>query len=495
VTGPTGRGNLSTRAQFLRRSAGAALLALGPLGDAAGLLAGDAEAAHPRQMHPESVQHFYSRPDLRPPLLDVVRPSSGTNDGLLFLAPVSGPGQSGPLIVDDNGQPVWFKPTTPLTATDFRTARFHGNTVLTWWEGSRPDGLGEGEYVIADATYREIARFGAGNHRGEDEHEFLLTPEGTALITSWEKRTMSLRPIGGRSRATVIGGVVQELEIPSSRVLFEWRSLDHVDVAESLRQVQDPYDYFHVNSIDLAPDGDLLVSARNTWAVYKLSRKDGRVVWRLGGKRSDFRLGRDAAFAWQHDARFHGHGRLVSIFDNAVGPGRPRQSRAIVLELDERRRRATLVRELEHRPALYARAFGNVQLLPDGGYLVGWGTEPYVTQYASDGTVRYEARLPHGGESYRAFRLPWVGRPAEPPTLYRRILDRTKVYASWNGATGVHTWQLRAGTSADALQPASLAPRTGFEAGFVLPAGARYAAVTALDGHGRPLGSSKPLAV
>src|SRR5262245_47832181 len=116
---------------------------------------------------------------------------------------------------------------------------------------------------------------------------------------------MSLASIGGRRNATVIGGVVQELEIPSSHVLFEWRSLDHVGVEESLRPVLHPYDYFHVNSIDVAPDGDLLVSARNTWAVYKLDRRTGSVVWRLGGRRSDFRPGPGATFAWQHDARFH----------------------------------------------------------------------------------------------------------------------------------------------------------------------------------------------
>jgi hypothetical protein len=231
-------------------------------------------------------------------------------------------------------------------------------------------GFGVGEYVIADASYRELTRLRAGNHRGEDQHEFLLTPQGTALITSYERRSMSLVPIGGRADATVVGGVVQELEIPSGRVLFEWRSLDHVGVAESLRAVQVPYDYFHINSIDVAPDGDLLVSARNTWASYKISRKDGRVVWRLGGKQSDFRMGRGAAFAWQHDARFHEDGRLVSIFDNAVGPGRRAQSRTIVLELDTRRMRASLNREYTHRPALYARAMGNAQLLADGSYLV-----------------------------------------------------------------------------------------------------------------------------
>ena len=177
---------------------------------------------------------------------------------------------------------------------------------------------------------------------------------------------------------------------------------------ESRRSVQQPFDYFHINSIDVAPDGDLLVSARNTWAVYKIARKDGRVVWRLGGKRSDFRLGPGATFAWQHDARLHEGGRLVSIFDNAVGPGRP-QSRAIVLALDERAcarrssarhaRRPALTRVPRQRPAA-----------ADGDYFVGWGTEPYFTEYAADGRVRYDATA-----AARRRELPRVPLPVERP--------------------------------------------------------------------------------
>jgi hypothetical protein len=492
VTDRTDHDGVMSRARFLRRVAGGGA-ALFLLGDTVGGLVTEAAAAPSGPVAGESIQHFVSRPDLQPPVVTVTQAAKDTADGLLFIAPNAGPGQSGNLIIDNAGHVVWFRPTSPVAAMNFRIANYKGEPVLTWWEGKSVKGFGVGEYVIADASYRELARFPAGNGRGEDQHEFLITAEGTALITSYERRTIDLRPIGGPPNATVVGGVVQELEIPSSHVLFEWRSFDHIGVAESRRPVQNPYDYFHVNSIAIAPDGDLLVSARNTFAVYKISRKDGRVIWRLGGTKSDFRMGRGTTFAWQHDARFHEEGRVVSIFDNAVGPGRPNQSRVIVLALDEKRMRATLEHEYTHRPSLYARAMGNAQLLDNGDYLAGWGTEPWVTEYAADGTVRFDARLPPGGESYRAFRFPWVGRPAEPPVLKPHPTTPSTLYASWNGSTELATWQLKTGQAANALRQAAVSPKRGFETALQLPKSARYAEAVALDLHGSPLGTSGPV--
>ena len=221
---------------------------------------------------------------------------------------------------------------------NFRAASFHGEPVLTWWEALPGGGLGRGEHVIVDASYREIARFPAGHGMKSDLHELLLTARGTALVTSFEVRRRG-------ARGLTMGGVVQELEVPSARVLFEWRSLDHVAVEESYVPIGYPWDYFHVNSIDVDADDNLLVSARNTWAVYKVHRRTGKVLWRLGGKRSDFALGAGARFAYQHDARSHDGGRVLSVFDNGET-----HSRGLVLSLDMKRMRASLLREYVHHP-------------------------------------------------------------------------------------------------------------------------------------------------
>ncbi|HEY4411693.1 MAG TPA: arylsulfotransferase family protein [Gaiellaceae bacterium] len=383
--------------------------------------------------------------------------------GHLFLAPSSGPGQHGPLIVDDALQPVWFHPTG-LPAMNFRAQTLHGEPVLTWWQALPGGGLGRGVHVIADASYREIARFPAGHGMPSDLHELLLTDRGTALVTSLEVRL--------RGTGLALGGVVQELEVPSARVLFEWRSLDHVAVGESYAPVGYPWDYFHVNAIDVDADGNLLVSARNTWAVYKVNRRTGAVVWRLGGKRSDFALGNGARFAWQHDARSHNGGQAVSVFDNGVS-----RSRGLVLALDTKRMRASGLHEYVHAPSLHAHKLGSAQLLGNGDVLVGWGTDPHFTEYTAGGGVVMDATLPHGGENYRTLRFPWRGRPRDHPVAVRR---GSIVYASWNGATEVAAWKIEPGGAA--------VPRTGFETALPAQAGT----VVALDARGRALGSYRP---
>ena len=473
-----------TRAEFLK---------------AAGAAAGGTLLAHPELADAQSsprVWHFVSRPDLRPPRLNVLH-AGATADGHLFMAPSSGAGQRGVMIVDDAGEIVWFHPTTPHTAMNFRAARYKGAPVLTWWEGRATQGLGTGTHVILDGSYRVVARVPAGHGRQSDLHEFLITPHDTALVTSYELRTVDLSVVAGPRQGLAIGGLVQELALPSGRVLFEWRSLDHVSVAEThATYTGHPLDYFHVNSIDLTADGDFLVSARNTWAVYKVSRKTGKVLWRLGGKRSDFEMGPGTVFAWQHDARHLGHGR-ISIFDDGAEPQVAPQSRALVLQLDSANMRARLVRKYTHRPGrIVSRFMGNAQVFDNGNVLVGWGSEPYVTEFGRDGDIRFDAKLPRGGQNYRALRFPWAALPAIPPAIvYRFIGGKRRVHVSWNGATNVAAWELQTGQTAGALVAAGKVRRTGFETTIAVPHGARYARVVALDAVGKHLRASKAIRV
>jgi Arylsulfotransferase (ASST) len=484
TTGPDPGERGLTRSAFLGRAAGAG---------AACLLAGRAQPglAALSKVEGRRVQQFVSRPDLLPPVVTVVRPAAGTTAaGLLFLAPSSGPGQRGAMIVDNTGEVVWFHPTSPLTVMNFRMALYQGKPVLTWWEGKTKNGLGIGEHVIFDQSYRELARFPAGNHLGADLHELILSPTGTAFVTAYDIPTVDRSSVG-KGRGRVIEGVVQELELPSARVLFEWRSLDHVRLNESYAQVAPAFDYFHINSIDVDTDGSLLVSARNTWAIYKIDRSSGAVTWRLGGKKSDFAVDKAGAFAWQHDARWHEDGRLITLFDNAAAPQVQSQSRGLALALDSKRMRATLVHAYAHRPLQLAHALGSVQQQPNGNILVGWGTEPYFTEYSEDGAVLFDARLPRGGQNYRTLRFDWTGAPKEPPRLASPPGATGGVlYASWNGATTVAAWQLLTGASVTALTAQARTTRLGFETALQVPPGARFAKAVALDANGKPLGLS-----
>jgi hypothetical protein len=481
-----GSGLRVTRAGFLRRLSGGAL----GLGVLAGLELGAGEAVAAALRSPNDVLRFHSRPDLRPARLRVLR-SAAIGEDYLFLAPSSGPGQRGPLILDGKGNVVWFHPTRPLTAMNFRPAMFKGEPVLTWWEGRAERGLGRGAYVVMDSTYRVIARVPAAGRRF-DLHEFELTSRGTALVTAHVVRPADLSSVGGPAGGQVIGSVIQEIAIPSGRVLFEWRSLDHVAIEESYATYTGhAYDYFHVNSIDVDADGNLLVSARNTWAVYKLHAKTGKVLWRLGGKRSDFQMGAGTRFAWQHDARHHDEGRLISIFDNSAEPPVAPRSRVLVIALDRRARYAKLVREYGHPRKLLAPFMGNAQLLPNGNVVVGWGGLPYITEFHRNGGVRFDARLPRGGMNYRAFRLPWIGRPRRPPRLVRRAVSgRRRLYVSWNGATQVARWRLETRSAAQGFTPVLTRAKTGFETSLPVPTNGDAAMVVALAADGRILGRS-----
>jgi hypothetical protein len=483
-----------SRGEFLRNAAGgAALLALGS-GSSAGRLFGTAEALGATPAKPLPVRAFHSRPDLHPPAVTVLR-AGATADGSLFIAPSSGPGQRGVLILDNAGDVVWFRSTMPNTAMNFRAGVYKGEPVLTWWEGKAGHGLGVGEHVIFDSSYREVARFPAGRGRRSDLHELRLTEDDTALVTSYEVRTMDTTAFGGTPNGKVVGGIVQEIHVPSARVLFEWKSLDHVALGETHAAATGSLDYFHVNSIDIDGDGDLIVSARNTWAVYKISRKTGQVLWRLGGRRSDYAMGKGTVFAWQHDARHHAAGGLLTIFDDGAAPAVAPQSRALVIALDRERRRATLVRKYTHKPGrLLSKFMGNAQLLDNGNVLVGWGSEPFITEFGPKGDIRLDAKLPDGGQNYRAFRFPWIGRPVDKPKLARARFGDHKLYASWNGATEVASWQLRAGASTTALQVVDTVPRSGFETA-IDPPGHGYAVAVPLSAHGKPLGSSDPVRI
>jgi Arylsulfotransferase (ASST) len=471
-----------TRDAFLRRSAAGAL-ALG--GAFATRFAGDAFALPAAAASPANVLRFRSRLDIVTPYVNVRQKHAGRSAGHIFLAPNSGPGHRGPLIIDDDADPVWFHNTRPVVAMNFRAAVFRGKPVLTWWEGKSINGLGHGTHVVVDDAYRELMRVPAGNGRPSDLHEFIITERGTALVTAWEKSVADLTAVGGPASGPVIGGVVQELELPSGRVLFEWRSLDHVAIGESFQKWTSTgaYDYFHVNSIELDRDGNLLVSARNTWAIYKLDRGSGDVIWRLGGKQSDFQMGPGTAFAWQHDARRHGGSEyLVSVFDDGAAPAVQPQSKGLILKLDQTARRATLHRHYAHYPNVLAHALGSVQVVPNSNVVVGWGTAPFITEFRSDGKVLWDAQLPEGAESYRALRLPWVGRPARrPDAIVEFVKGRHNIYVSWNGATELAHWRLAS------AKETTVHPRTGFETEIVAPVGVKTVALTPLDAGGAPL--------
>jgi len=450
-----------------------------------------------------SVAAFHSQPDLHPPTVTTTPDAEtgemgGVDPGFLFLGPgpvsLSGSEQYGPLIVDRAGTPVWFRPLRAgLQATNFARAEYQGRPALVWWEGKiQQAGYGQGEAVLLDQDYHEIARVRAAGGRTMDLHALTVTAEGTALFTCYPQTVqMDLSSIGAPRNSQVLESIIQEVDIGSGRLLFEWRSLQHIPVSASQEPHAEPYDYLHINSIQQLPDGNLLVSGRHTWALYKLERRTGRVIWTLGGKRSQLQMGPGAQFAWQHDARQHSDG-VLTVFDNGTnGPIKTEsESRGLMLDVDESRRRVTVRNAYTSPERLSAGAMGSCQILSPDRVLVGWGVQSRTTEFTSEGKALLDVALPAGMYSYRGLWLPWQGTPHHRPAVAAGQDSETGgtiVYASWNGATEVAGWQVAAGARHHQLRPLGIAPCRGFETVIPLDDSHRYASVTALDRSGRRL--------
>jgi Arylsulfotransferase (ASST) len=452
-------------------------------------------------------QHFHSRPDLKPPPVKVVTAARGTAPGYVFLAPKMKVVQAGPMILDNAGNVVWFHPLDTHGVSDFRVQRYEGNPVLTWWRGKAPMGVGSGYYAIADDTYHEIARVRAGHGYSGDIHEFEITPRNTALFTVYHQVHVDLTAEGGPAQGRIFDGIVQEVDIKTGRVLFEWHSYPQVAPSESYVPAPKrsagskaaPWDYFHINSIDEEPDGNLLISARNTHALYEVSRKTHKILWRLGGKHSDFHMGPGTNFEWQHDARRQQDG-TITLFDNGAAPPAEKFTRILVLHVDEASRRVTLVRSYKHPGRVLVPFEGDAQFLPDGHVFVGWGAVPIYTEFSRTGRVLLDVRFGSGraritgpnqdADSYRVYRFPWTGHPTNRPAV--AVADGN-VYVSWNGATEVRRWQVLAGADAHHLSAETAVAKHGFETSIPAPASAKTVVVRALDRTGAVIGESQPV--
>lgn len=439
---------------------------------------------------------FRTRPDLHPPVIEVTMQARDTAPGYIFVAPKNGPDEAGPgqdgcMILDNDGQPVWLNllRNEYFDVMDFKAQTYKGEKVLTWWVGHHT-GYGQGVYVIADSSYRELKRLSAGNGLKGDHHEFLITPQDTALITIYNKVGMDLTSVGGPVDGTVLDGIVQEIDIESGEVIFEWHSLEHVELSEPRIR---PYDHLHTNSIAIFDKDHLLISSRAKSTVYKVDRTTGEVVWRLGGERSDFEMGPGTRFALQHDARPHPDG-TITIFDNG-SPSTVEQSRGIVVEVDEDAMRATLVREYTHPDELFSATQGSMQILPNRNVFVGWGSSPAISEFNHDGELLFSASFPTEGETYRAFRFPWKGFPEDSPAIAAESGqgDEVTLYASWNGATEVASWQVLAGSGPEELEPIGSAPRKGFETVITANITEPYVAVKAKDASGKVLGTTRAI--
>ena len=452
---------------------------------------------------PNAVASFLTLPSFHPPTVTVTSPATDPALGDIFLTPADGPSQAGPMIVSPTGQTLWFNPSAAGTqAADLRVQQYLGHPVLTYWQGRVALGHGLGTGIIADQAYREIAQVQAGNGLSMDLHDFDLQPNGVAFITVYEPVYMDLSSVGGASNGIIEDCVVQQIDVRTGLVMFEWHALGHVPLTASYskawRGSGSIWDWFHINSIDVAPNQNLLISSRNTWAVYQIGHTYGEVLWTLGGRNSWFTLGPNVRFAWQHDATRIADGS-IEIFDNEDTPKIEGRSRAIDVALDYTKRTATLVHQyVDPKQAVLSPSQGDVQQLKNTDHLLGWGQIGLVSEVSTTNTLTFQLSLPAPVESYRAYRFAWSGQPVSPPLAFAQKSGTTTatVYASWNGASGVVSWEALAGTSPTTLAVVSNAiPSSGLETSIGGVTSAPYMAARALGIGGVVLGTSAAVAV
>ncbi len=458
---------------------------------------------------------FLTAPSLHPPGIrsNVSVPARELAPGYIFTAnlydlnepPIVG--QSGPLILDRRLQPVWFQPVQEeLVAANLSLQHYEGKPALAWWQGAvtNTGATESGEYVVVNQHYQTVARLKATSGWVLTLHELAIRGD-VAWVTANKNIEMNLSKYGGAYNGALIDSAVQEYNIKTGKLLRNWDALDHIPLGESQASLPTngfPWDAYHVNSIDLPGNGKLLVSMRDTWGAYMVDIATGRIEWTLGGKRSSFKLGPGAAFEWQHDVRLQPDS-TVSLYDDHccqltgggtyVDPTGP--SRALVLRLDHQARTATLAAQFTRGRDFDAAYMGDTQPLANGNVFVGWGSEPYFSEYSRSGRLLFEAELPGPNLTYRATLEQWEGLPLSLPIgVARRTDGKTTVYASWNGATQVVSWRVLAGLGAGRLAVVKTTTKSGFETAIPLPETESYKSfkVEALSANGRVIGASRP---
>jgi hypothetical protein len=459
--------------------------------------------------NPHAVQHYSTAPTLTPTTIDVTTPAkSGAAPGDLFMAPYQGVGTDGPMIAEQNGTLVWFHPLPAgVESTNMQVQQYEGKPVLTWWQGRILEvGFGQGEDVIYNTAYQPVATIHAGNGYHADLHEIRLTSEGTAWVDAFDPIYMNLTRYHGRSNGVINDSVIEEIDVKTGLVMWEWHALGHIPIGETHNpppSSDSPWDYVHINSISPDPAGqppgtvpgqpsDVLLSSRNTWTLYDVDFHSGAVRWRLGGEHSSFKLGPGTHTYWQHDAELHSDG-LISVFDNGSDPPEEKQSRGIELDPNLATHTVTLVKAFTNPTnTLLASSQGDMLGLPGGDWLMGYGGLPNFTEYNASGHVVLDGTLGKSVQDFRTYLAEWKGQPTTAPAVLASTgaAGTTSVAVSWNGATEVASWQVLAGPSPSTLAPAASAAKNGFQTTISVPSAGPYVEVQALNAAGSVIGTS-----
>ncbi|KAK4541627.1 hypothetical protein LTR36_007771 [Oleoguttula mirabilis] len=410
----------------------------------------------------------------------------------------------GPMILDTEGELVWTSDHFGHAA-NLKVQWYRGQDYLTFWAGEKLQESGQGVYYMLDSSYRTVFTVSAvGDDLYGDLHEFEITDEDTALITVYNRTQVDLTntDMAWVEDGLIVDGIIQEIDIASGKLVFQWRASDHLDdllFAVSFGDYVDngPFDYFHINSVDKDSRGNYLVSIRHLHMIVYIDGHTGEVLWALGGHANDFKDisgGAATNFQWQHDARWISEEQgVISLFDNGIArhhSSDAEQSEGRMIRLDFANRTAEHIHSFTSLQRVSSTSQGSVQVLPaaeksgDAHVFVGWGSSAAYSEFTSDGKLLCETHFAPSSlfyferaKSYRAIKAPALWK-AEPEWSPSAAIESDLVYVSWNGATEVAWWVLQGAlvsgdVQTETYEEVDILAKDGFECSFELPSPAQ----------------------
>ena len=296
---------------------------------------------------------------------------------------------------------LYYKSTWPKFAQDFKP---QPGGKYSYFDATNY------RFYIMDSTFTVVDSIEAANGYQTDSHEIRFLSDGNYVILALEEAKVDMSALvnGGDTAATVISDILQEFD-HDKNLLFEWRTRDHFQVTDAAYEnlLSPSIDFVHANSIELDHDTAYVLSCRNMDEVTKISRENGNIIWRWGGKHNQFTFVHDSLlFSHQHDVRILPNGNFT-MFDNGnLHNTSTPASRAVEYSLDQESKIATKIWEYHHDPDIFGLAMGSTQRLTNGNTLICWGwcDSTAVTEVAPDGSTTFELRFPLGHYTYRAYK-------------------------------------------------------------------------------------------
>ncbi|KAH7242164.1 ASST-domain-containing protein [Fusarium tricinctum] len=468
------------------------------------------DVVRPKNEKTYAYRRFKSSPH-KPPHIEWNPNGGKLAEGYIFITPHStgedkGLVQAASLIMKQNAEMIYTHDDDPYESEGLRVQTIDNEQYLTLWRGTRKQAYGFGEVIIMNSEYEKtiihldaiITNFYGQKFLGMlDFHEQELTTRGTILVTAYNTTGYNLTAMGGLEHGFVIDSLFFEIDIETQDVLFSWSALDHFWPEDSMLPLisssgnggpSRPYDFFHLSSIQAVNHDSFLISSRNFWSVYLVSRSTGQILWELRGntRGGDFgALPPHGRFRWQNHVRAHNvssRGMMISMFDNHNSPedsGRT-NSRGLLLKLklppnvDEK---PEVLRILSPDRAKVSPEYGTYQLdLSNGNQFMSWGAGGVVHEYGPDGghDLRWQARFGYDDSitSYRAFKDRWKGTPMawSPALVIEKTGDSILGFVSWNGATDIEAYNVYIVETGTTPRLYGKATVFGFETGFDLGA-------------------------